>query len=53
MNDLRPWPRNPSTPTGRFIIPTNCRCRMCREAIPWRTLGVLALVFGVLILALN
>lgn len=54
MNDLRPWPkRNPASPTGRFVIDPGCRCRMCNEPLPWRLLGVLALIFGTLILALN
>lgn len=54
MDDIREWPkRNPSTPTGRFIIPAGCNCRMCHEPLPWRLLGVLAVIFGVLVLALN
>ena len=43
MSDLRTWPkRNPSTPTGRFIIPTGCKCMHCDPSVPWRKLMIVA-----------
>jgi hypothetical protein len=52
MNDVRPWPkRNPESPTGRFIIPAGCKCRMCNEPLPWRTLGWIAGALGLLLWA--
>jgi hypothetical protein len=34
--------RNPSTFTGRFVVPTGCKCFHCNESTPWRTLIVIA-----------
>ena len=53
MHDLYPWRRNESTFTGRFLIPTNCKCRMCEESLPWRLMIGLGIVLSVLIVALN
>ena len=53
MNDLRDWPRNEHSLTGRFLIPTNCKCRMCEESLPWRLMIGLGIVLSVLIVALN
>lgn len=50
MNDLQPWQKSF---TSRFAIPTNCKCNMCEGPIPWKTLGIIALVFGTVLLAFN
>lgn len=47
MNDLRPW--QSSVNTGRFVIPTNCRCNMCEGPLPWRTLGIIAGILGLML----
>lgn len=44
MNDLRIPPRNPRTPTGRFVIPTGCNCSTCAPPLPWRKLAIIGAV---------
>lgn len=54
MNDIRPWPRNPHTPTGRFVIPTGCNCSTCAPPLPWRKLAIIgAALAGCLLLSLS